>query len=271
MREKYKQVAAQLGANDYEFKMGDYISKGWKLGTSVFGYFILFIIVSIIISLCLSMIPIVGSLANSFVVSPSIGAGFILFLHEKNKTGQSDFGLVFKGFNKVGPLLVLQLILTFIMLALFIPLILSLLGMFSMDDLLSVASSDSEAIARIGASVVANFAVFYVGMFISFLLVMVFMIFMSFTTYFIALGDLSAFESIKSSIDLVKKKFFSILLFGIVLVLINVAGVLALVIGIFVTMPVTMAAMYFMFYDIIGKQVEEDEVIGAVGGDVLDA
>ena len=271
MKEKYKQLSNELGANGYEFETSKYISKGWGLGTSIIGYFILFILVNIAINIAAGLIPLIGAFINSLVVAPAISAGFIVFIHNKHKTGQSNFGLIFSAFNKVGDLIVLKLITGVISILLFIPAIISLLGIFSFEDLMAVASQDPQALKEVMTSILSNIGEFYGVMSISFLLMMVFGMFMIFTTYFIVLGDLKAIESIKASIELVKKNFFPILGFGILLVLINLGGMLALGIGIFVSMPVSIAAMYIMFYEIIGKKVEEGETVGVPGEDVLDA
>lgn len=271
MSNKYSQVSQELGANGYQFEMGKYISEGWKLGTSIVGYWLLFGIVSFAIGFVTGFIPIVGPLANSLVISPALAAGLILFIKHKKDSGESDFGLIFKAFNKVGQLFLLNLITGLIGLILFIPAIISMIGMFSVEDFMALASKDTEAIQAFAQTFIANISMFMGGVSISMLLVSVLSILLTFSMYFVVVGDLSAIGAIKASIAVAKKKFFAIFGFGIVLGLINLAGALALVIGLIVTIPVTMAAMYLMFHHIIVERIEESEGTGVAENDVLDA
>ena len=95
-----------------------------------------------------------------------------------------------------------------------------------------------------GLSVLAGFILLIIpGIFLAIALA-----FSNMPVYF---NDLSAADAMKVSFRFIKKKWFSFFGFFIVLGLINVAGVLALGIGLCVTIPATYLALYAAYQDII--------------------
>ncbi|MEL6457775.1 MAG: hypothetical protein AAFX46_11135 [Cyanobacteria bacterium J06636_27] len=73
-----------------------------------------------------------------------------------------------------------------------------------------------------------------------------------FSSLFVIEKKLSFWSALEASRKLITKQWFSFLLFGIALFLLNVAGVLALGIGMFVTFPLTLCIVVAAFEDIVG-------------------
>ncbi len=73
-----------------------------------------------------------------------------------------------------------------------------------------------------------------------------------FTPFFIVFARLDFWEAMESSRRLVHREWFSIFTFLIVLVFINFLGILALGIGLLITVPLSYCAMYAAFDDIVG-------------------
>jgi len=69
---------------------------------------------------------------------------------------------------------------------------------------------------------------------------------------FVVFYKLDFWQSLESSRKIVSKRWWSFLLFFIVLFAINVAGLLALGVGILITIPLTFAAIYAAYDDIVG-------------------
>jgi len=74
----------------------------------------------------------------------------------------------------------------------------------------------------------------------------------SFATCFVVLGGQKIESSLKLSQKVVHKQWWSFLGFLLVLGLINVVGLIALGVGVLVTLPASLAAMYVAYEDIIG-------------------
>lgn len=273
MTNDYLKVADSLKIGGYEFEMGKYISEGWKKGTAVVGWFVLFIIISLFFSFACGLIPIIGGLANSWVISPALSAGLILFMKKKYETDDSDFGLIFKGFStNFGNVILVNLLIGLISLVALVPFFISFLSVFDFEALLHIAqnSGNASGMTEIAQMVLGSIGALGIGFSISMILFLVISVFFSLSNYFVVVGGLSATSSIGASFGVVKKCFFPILGFFIVLGLINLAGVLALGIGIIVSMPVSIMAMYAMFHNIVASKVSDDQPL-LNSDDVLDA
>ena len=273
MANEYLSVADNLRTKGYQFEMGKYISEGWKKGTAVIGWFILFLIISVIFSTVSGFIPVIGSLANSWVISPALSAGLILFMKHKYDKDESDFGLIFKGFTtNFGHVILVNILVGLISILGLLPFILSFLSAFDFDTLIDISqmANDPSAIQEMGQMILGSIDSIGLGLFISIILILIITVLFSLANYFVVVGGLTAVASIGASFGIVKKAFFPILGFFIVLGLINVVGILCLVVGVLVTMPVTIMAMYAMFHHIVASKVTED--LSAVSDDdILDA
>ena len=78
----------------------------------------------------------------------------------------------------------------------------------------------------------------------------------SYTNFFILEHQMSPWQAMEASRKLLTKQWWDFLAFGLLLGLVNFVGILCLGVGIFVTIPVTILAVYISFRDVIGT-VEE--------------
>lgn len=81
---------------------------------------------------------------------------------------------------------------------------------------------------------------------------------LTFSTYPVYFNNMETIDAMKVSIRFIKKRWFSFFFFFIVLGLINILGLLALGVGIFITAPATTLAVYFAYKDIIGIGTARD-------------
>jgi uncharacterized membrane protein len=71
-------------------------------------------------------------------------------------------------------------------------------------------------------------------------------------------GQLELFSALRSSTQVVWKQFWEMAKFGLFIFLLNASGALMLGVGLLFTIPVTFAAIYFAYMDIIGIDTEHE-------------
>ena len=99
----------QAIANGYEFKIGDYVSRGLNIFKQNPGGFIGFVLLFFIISIVINLIPFLGFLL-AIVVSPPLSVGIAIASHKQESDGDMAFGNFFKGFDYIGQLIVAYII-----------------------------------------------------------------------------------------------------------------------------------------------------------------
>lgn len=267
---QYKEIANKLGVEGYQFELSNYISQGWKLGLKSIGWLILFGIIYFAIWFVAQLIPFIGSIAHSIILAPALSAGVTYFLHKKHSTGESDFSSFFAGFKNLGNLVLVNFLMGLIVLLAMIPMLISLFSLLSIELFQAFANQDNAAIEELGMTMLANMGSLGIGVIISVLLMWLLVILLIFANQFVILGGLTAVDAIKSSIQVAKKKIFPIFGFMLLILLINIVGALPFFLGLFLTIPMTAGAMYFMFKDIVMSQAVDGEVL-LTEDDILDA
>ena len=74
----------------------------------------------------------------------------------------------------------------------------------------------------------------------------------TFSSYLIIFYKLDFWNALETSRKIITKRWWSFFLFSIVIVAINLAGVLALGVGVLITIPLSIAATYAAYDDIVG-------------------
>jgi hypothetical protein len=219
----------------YEFKFGDYISRGFDIAKKEIGLNAAFLIVFFVIAAALSFIPIIGQLASSLIVTPCLMAGFYLVVRKIDDDESRTFGDYFKGFDYLSPLLVAALIQMGIFLALFIPIgVVAFLSIDAMD----ISSEPSFGII-IGAFALM-IPIIYLG------------ISWSFTPFLIIFHEMKAWSAMEASRKIIGKNWFMFFFFGIVVALIVALGMLGLFIALLFTIPAGICMNFAAFRDIVG-------------------
>ena len=81
----------------------------------------------------------------------------------------------------------------------------------------------------------------------------------SFTQYIIVFGKKGAMEAISLSTKIISKRFISMFLFMIVIMLINILGAICFLVGLLYTIPLSMCAMYACYEHIVGTNTSDVE------------
>jgi len=89
------------------------------------------------------------------------------------------------------------------------------------------------------------------------LIVMLISIFLLFGNFFAYFADFEPLKALDTSRKIIGKKFFNWLGFLLLLVLFNFAGALCLGIGLLVTIPSSMCAMYVAYEDVVGLNLKD--------------
>ena len=111
----------------------------------------------------------------------------------------------------------------------------------------------------IGASILSSLLVL-VGLILLVVPAIILSIQLQFFTYLIVDKGFGAIQSLKGSSAITKGAKFKLFLFSLLLFAINIAGFLALVIGMFVTIPLSMVAMAYVYRELLA-QSELDSLV----------
>jgi len=241
---------------DYEFKMGQYISTGFDIFKKEPWLYMGFLVVYIVIAVTVSSLVtnFVLSTVLSACVSVPLGVGYFIVANKIRNNHTAQFGDFFGGYKLFVPLMLNYLVQSLLFLLIFSPgIIYFLVSVDAFSDLLSGANQ-VEIMTKV-ASLIITLPVVIILFFVSILLVIYFSISFIFSQMFIVFNELDFWTALKTSMKLVNKKWFSFFGLLLVLFLINILGMLCLVFGLLVTLPASACAIYAAFEDIAGASV----------------
>jgi hypothetical protein len=239
----------ELIDNGYEFKLGDYISRGFALMQANLGGFIGYFLVYVLITMVLAFIPFVGSLA-SMVITPALTIGPYIVGNMMDNGRTPDFNAFFKGFERLGDLFLTYLLQVLVLVGAMMPGIIL-------------------AITTLGASFVENmdsgdFGDLNFGMAgISILLILIpvayFAVSYAWSLPLVWFYNLKPWPALEASRKLIGKQWFMMLLFLFVSGLIAMSGLILLGVGLLFTAPAMSLAHYAAFADVTKLNEEETE------------
>lgn len=239
-------------ANGYEFKLGDYISRGFDIFKSNMGGYIGYAILYFFIALVMALIPGINLISSLF--SSSFIFGYFLVSNSISAQGIiPPFGTFFNGFNHIGKLIVITLITLVAVIAAFLPF------------LFSVGTGIFGLAATTNGSAVWDSVKSMLPLLIGGLLVVTYLsISWSFAGMIAVFHNMEAWAAMEKSRKVISKNWFMMLLFAIVLGFINLGGALCLGIGLLFTVPLSYCAMYAAFEDIAGVHEETSSIDDAI-------
>lgn len=244
-----------VAQNDYNVDMGRFLSRGWEIFQRNIGGFIGFFVLTFLISLVLSYIPLIGAIVNLITSGPlNAGFYFVTFLLMKGRS--SEFGDFFKGFqnNAFVQILLCSLVTGLLVGLAGIPAGIALaIGFFALVG--SAGSASAESIPAISA------ALGLPALLIGFLLLIpaIFLgLLYSFAIPIVVDRRIEFWPAMEASRKIVIKKWLPLLLFGLVLGLINFAGALACGLGLLFTAPLTLCAWAAAYEGIVGLNTQPE-------------
>lgn len=248
----------------YEFKMGKYISTGFdvfkKEPWMLMGFLVVYAVIAMITSSIISVL--------SAVVSVPLGVGFFIFANKVTTGRNAQFGDFFGGFKSFIPLMLNYLVTMLIALLIFSPGIIYFFVSVDFFSEITGGGNQIEIMTKL-MGLLITLPVVIILIFISLLVWIYFGVSFLFSQQLIVFNGLDFWTSIKTSMKLVSKKWFSFFGFLIVLGLINILGMLCLFFGLLVTIPATACAIYAAYEDIAGASVSV--VDSELSSTILDA
>lgn len=208
------------------------IGNGWNLVKEKYG---LYFGVCFLGVLMISCIPCI----NFFILGPITGGIYYILLRDM-RGEPIDFGMLFKGFEKFLPLMVVGLIQS-------IPAIISQIIQYTFDlgRLFATVGGDrsSEASAIAGALGIMSFVVAFIFLFIHIIWAILFW----FAVPIVLENDIGPIDALKLSVKAASANVGTLILLGLLLILIMLGGTLALCIGLLFVLPVLYASNAFAY------------------------
>ncbi len=228
-------------AND--FKLGDYLGRGFELFQKDMGGFVVFALIFFIVSMVIGVIPFVGSIANTFFIGPALTAGIYLVARQLDRGEPTEFGQYFKGFDFIGQLALAAFVITVFTLLVMVPFIITVWDPAWLEWYQEYLQNPTEPRLEL-----LNFPPFWAYLLL--LPVLYLTISYSFTYHFIIFHRLDFWSAMEASRRLLTKHFFMFFVFGLVLGLIIIISVFIFCIGLLAGFPIVYCALYAAFADL---------------------
>jgi hypothetical protein len=238
----------------YNFRIGDFISQGFTIFGKNAAMFIGFLLVSIVISIVLRFIPLLGQLV-SFVISGALGAGYFIVAHQTFKNEHTEFSNFFDGFKDWVQLFLNSLIVTFMIVLGLLPAIVFFIKSYGLD-LSSIDLQDPEAISDL----IKGFGVLYI--FLYFLAIILLAIFIIYSALFIVFDKMNAWDAIVASAKIVSQNIFSHIIFFMAWIFIFIISAIPIGLGLLVTVPAFYCSIYYAWQEITryndDREIDDD-------------
>ena len=233
----------------YDFKFGDYISRGFDIVKKNWGGFIGFTILFLIITVVISFIPIVGTIANSLFIAPALTVGFYIVAHKLWKGENTEFGDFFKGFDHIGQLALTALVQSLIVLASMIPFFFVIKDSGLIQWYIDLMSDPVGMQGSVPPTPPAwSFLLLLPTIYLA--------VSYSWSYMFVVFHKMQFWDAMESSRKLITKKWFMFFLFYIVVGLIGGLGIIVLCIGLLFTLPAVYCMQYAAFEDVTQLNAE---------------
>ncbi len=226
-------------------KLTESFSHAWQAFKRQPGSYIGFFLVVILASMVLSFIPLASNL-----ISPFITLGFAAFLYEEKVHKNATFNNFFKPFEKFGNVILTYLLTMVAFIVACSPLFLFGGTEFFQAILEAQKHPGSFHFEMTNGIIMASIA--------TFILCMITAVLLSYATFFAYFYSVKPMEAIKLSIQMGSKNFIHIILLFIFSIFIAIGGVIALIIGIFVAVPIIYLMIYFTFAGITKLETEDE-------------
>lgn len=231
---------ASILQNGYETHSSEYLRKGFELFKQNAGGFIGFLIISFILRIVASFIP----LASIFMIP--LTAGIIIVAKKIDKNEGYQFSNFFDGFQSIWPLIGSAFLQGLIALALMIIFFIPFFFVFGLSFFSSLGNASLYD---------SGFRYLMIAIFILVFIFLFIFVIWTFSSQLIVFNKKRAWEAMEISRKVMSKKYLNWLGFLLLLGLVNILGALCLLVGLLVTVPTTMCALYVAYEDVIGTDL----------------
>lgn len=226
----------ELVMDGYRVNIGNYVSRGWEIFSGYMGGFVGFFAIVALVLIFVRFIPFFGGII-SLAISGPLSAGFVIVAFKRMRGQTTEFGDFFLGFNYF-----LQLLLLNLVIGIFVG---ASVGLGVLFIALPIIIRNTYLLVLIFPGIL----LFLLGLYLS-------------ISYVLAIPVIvdrkyDFWQAMEASRRVITKKWFSVLLFLIVLGLINLAGAIALLIGLLFTGPLVNVSLAAAYEDIFGLEAED--------------
>ena len=241
----------ELLNNGYETHSVEYIKKGFEIFKQNIGGFIGFLFVAGILQIIISSIPFISGLSYAIISPILVGVYIVAKMIDKNEA--HTFSNFFDGTKNYAPIFLVTLIPSLIIAVIMLVIggwayfKMSFLGIKpqlnfnDLDSLKSIAAATGLG-ARAGLA-----GIIYIVISVLFLFAPLLVIFEKF----------DAVKALDISRKIVSKKFLNWVGFLFLIGIFNAAGAICLLIGLLITIPTSICAMYVAYNDVIGLDLKD--------------
>jgi hypothetical protein len=229
----------------HQVKITESLSLAWQAFKRQPGLYIAYLFVVILASVVLSFIPLAST-----VISPFIVIGFSAFLYEENVHKDATFNNFFKPFQKFGNVFLTYLLTLVAYIVACSPLML-FGGMEFIQQLIEAQKHPYDFHPVFTSSLI-------LGSVATVILCIITAVLLSYATFFAYFYSVKPMEAIKLSIQMGSKNFLHLIMLFIFSGFIAMIGVVAIIIGLLVTIPVAYLMMYFTFAGITKLETEDE-------------
>ncbi len=242
MLDNVKNRIEELSTEGYDFPAASYLSQGWDIYKQQPFSFIGFLIIAFLITIVVSLIPLVGTIANSLIFGPVLGVGYYIVANKIRVNRFEDFGDFFKGFNKVGPLALAALTMSVIILIALSPTIYSVYSSGVVEWYMEVLQNPFETPPL--EDLEGMFTSTDVWIFALNLIPVIYLaVAYSFAYMFIVFYDLDFWDAVESSRRVITRQWFSVFgMYALIFLMFIGAG---LVLALMAVIPVLGFIMIF--------------------------
>lgn len=215
---------------------------GWELFKQDYGTWLIIFLVFIGLSIVLSFIPVIGSVAL-MIISPALLAGFMYAASEMDRGNSINVGYLFQGLkdkehrNKLLILGAMYLVAQILIMAIMV----SLVGGNAMMMEGGSGQLNPEAVMTSGMAF-SVLLIFLIGAMI--------MLGFVYAVPLVMLDNLSPVESIKASYSAGFKNVLSLLVFGVIYLLLAIVAAIPFGLGFLILIPVSILALYCSYKSI---------------------
>lgn len=232
-----------LPNSDYRVEIGAWLSQSWKLYLSDWGQILGYTLLTIVLQFAASMVPCVGWLSALFV-NPMLQVGLVFYLLKKKRSQSTELTDLFVGFKHFYvPSLVGALLLFLIVLAILIPVGVTVAAVVFLGHVSKPGDLQTfQWIALGGVLLVTVVVLCYLNVVFAF--------------WYGLIPDkgLGGWEALQTSRRLASKHWLKLLAYGIVVLLLTMAGFLACIIGILFTIPFACCCYVTAYEEIFGRR-----------------
>ena len=242
----------ELKTDKFVFSIGRAFSDGWAIVSKNLGYYILGGFITVVISIGVGIVPIVGGIVNNLILSPCLMAGAVYVTRNISKgNGWVNFGDIFKGFNYLQPMAIstliqaaASLILTILVFYNFLPELMSLFKMSQGTNAFTKQEEIKDAFLQLfnGKFIVSALILSVALLFITAL--------WAFKNHFIVIYKMQAWQAMEMSRRIASHNLLQLIGLFLLLGITIIISAIPCGIGLLFSLPLMIGATYSTFAQI---------------------